>query len=496
MIRFYMIILEVGILLMLYNISMGDKRWCHRELPSKKGQWREEIPYWQTEGCINYPYNQSAAYSCLKGRTIYVIGNSIARQYGFAIYQLLGGETYDRQQQKQSCLKSGLLWESCEQTYSDIKIKHLFLLYMDGFDYKERNGFPYFRYQSIDNDKILYDHSRSGHFVDAIQHINSSDVLGNTPDDYAVGSKGTWKEIEDNCEGWTVRDCLKSFFNGSTENDILIFSIGMMQVVAYNGMMVGFKVDPLDNKSWLTASAVNFKAHLAATFKGHVFRVTMAQANPHMNRHHWTDSLREADNILHQLWTPSSVNSHDQWYTIDQWAINEGRNHLYDDSLHFNGPLSDATVQQVLNELCPNQGSDKTPIDWSKPELNDTIIRVTNPSNDNDNLYYISVFGYRHKVLHNDSSIPWYFQDKNTMNMTVNELNTIYKSKIDIPILYNNLVFRYIKDTQVWLLNKDCKCRQRFHNGAAFMNRGFDFDNVVIFPLVLMDLLPIGDWLY
>ena len=456
-------------ILILINFIDGNnenKRWCHRELPAH-GKWREESPYWQTEGCPNQPYNQTAAYSCLKGRTIYIVGNSIARHYGFAIYQLLGGDIYDRQQEKKSCLKNGLLWESCHQTYKDVSIKHLFLLYMDGFDYKDRNGFPYFRYQSLDNDKILYDHSRSGHYNDAIgKHINSSDVQGNTPDDYAAGSRGTWKEIEDNCEGWNVRECLRSFFNGSTENDILIFSIGMMQVVAYNGQMVGFHVNQLDNKSWLIASAVNFKAHLAATFKGQVFRVTMAQANRNMNRNHWTDSLREADDILQQLWTPSSVNLHDQWYTIDQWAINKDRSHLYDDSLHFPGPLSDATVQQILNELCPNEGSDKMPIlDWSKPELNDTIIRVLN---DTDNMYYISTFGYRHKVLHNESnSIPWYFQDKTVINMTVDELNTIFLSKIDIPIFHNDLVFRYQKDTQVWVVNKECKCRQRFHNGAG-----------------------------
>ena len=77
-------------------------------------------------------------------------------------------------------------------------------------------------------------------------------------------------------------------------------------------------VDPIDIKSWLISSAVNFKSHLAATFKGQVFRVTMAQANKNMNRHHWTDALRDADDILKQLWTPASAKSKDLWYTIDQ----------------------------------------------------------------------------------------------------------------------------------------------------------------------------------
>jgi len=371
---------------------------------------------------------------------------------------------------------------------------------MDGFDYSDRAGFPYFRYESLDDaGSIIYDHNRSGHFADAIgkKIFNSSDVLGNTPDDYMIGSKGTWKEIDDNCEGWNTRDCLRSFFANSTENDILIFSVGMMQVAAYNGQLVGMHVDPLDKKSWLISSAVNFKAHLAATFKGQVFRVTMAQANKNMNRHHWTEALKEADDILQQLWTPSSVNIRDQWWTIDQWKINQNRDHLYDDNLHFPGPLADATVYQVLNEVCPNQGDNKPILDWSSPSLNDSIITVINPDTSADNFYYISIYGYRHKVLlaENKTSIPWYL-DKKVVSLPINEVNKIWKSPIDIPILHNDLLFRYQKDNQVWVVKEECKCRQRFHSGQAFMNRGFDFGNVQVLPLFVMDLLPVGDWLY
>jgi hypothetical protein len=354
---------------------------------------------------------------------------------------------------------------------------------MDNFDYKDRNGFPYFRYQSIDeNGNTIYDHSKSGHYNDAIgkNYNNSNGVEGNTPDDYGIGSKNTWKEIEDNCEGWTTRDCLKKFFNGSTENDIVIFSVGMMQIASYNGQMVGLDVDPLDKKSWLVASAVNFKANLAATFKGQVFRITMAQANKYMNRHFWTESLREADKILQQLWTPGSVNIRDQWYTIDQWAINENRDHLYDDNLHFPGPLTDATVQQILNELCPNKGINKnTILDWASPDLNDTIIRVINPDNNDPNIYYISIYGYRHQILLpiDNSSIPWYFENKLKIDMNVNELNKIWLSKVSIPILKNNLVFRHQKDNQVWVVKDECKCRQRFHSGSGI----FYFNKIFIY---------------
>jgi hypothetical protein len=73
-------------------------------------------------------------------------------------------------------------------------------------------------------------------------------------------------------------------------------------------------------------------------------------------------------------------------------------------------------------------------LDWSKPELNDTIIRVPN---DTDNMYYISTFGYRHKVLHNESnSIPWYFQDKNVIEWASTYMRRTRFSNLDKKILW------------------------------------------------------------
>lgn len=85
---FFILILKFFVL-----ISSSDEnipRWCHRELPSVKGQWREEAPFWQTPNCPNQQFDQTTAYNCLKDRTVYIIGNSIARNYGFALYQLIG----------------------------------------------------------------------------------------------------------------------------------------------------------------------------------------------------------------------------------------------------------------------------------------------------------------------------------------------------------------------------------------------------------------------
>lgn len=67
-----------------------------------------------------------------------------------------------------------------------------------------------------------------------------------------------------------------------------------------------------------------------------------------------TPWLEETNKVLWELWKPGAESEDEMWYTIDQWAINEGRSNLYNDHLHYNGPLELAGLTQVLNELCPN----------------------------------------------------------------------------------------------------------------------------------------------
>ena len=47
------------------------------------------------------------------------------------------------------------------------------------------------------------------------------------------------------------------------------------------------------------------------------------------------------------------------WYTLDQWEINKGRQRLYNDHVHFVGPLTFAALTQMLNIVCPNGGSSR-----------------------------------------------------------------------------------------------------------------------------------------
>lgn len=89
----------------LFEFSTGSTSTCMKSFPSK-GTFLKQSPYWQFKECSRVrDFNQSEAHSCMRNRTIYVIGISTARQYAFHMSSLLGGIRYDRNNQKQMCPK-------------------------------------------------------------------------------------------------------------------------------------------------------------------------------------------------------------------------------------------------------------------------------------------------------------------------------------------------------------------------------------------------------
>jgi len=206
----------------------------------------QDPPYWKLKGCVVDAFDQANTSTCFKDRTVYVIGISTARQYAFHLLEMLGGNSINRETQKKLCPKDGVVWDSsCTQTIQGVTLKFLFLHYMDGFNYTGRGGFPYYPHKS-------------------------NDTLPSDPNEL----KETYGEEKfypyDSCSGQSIRSCLSTFFANSTESDVLIFSLGYVY---------GMQSNIINMQSWLRSSAAGFRANLAATFNGIVFRVTPAQYN-------------------------------------------------------------------------------------------------------------------------------------------------------------------------------------------------------------------------
>ena len=344
--------------LALVGWCASGARWCHREWP-EHGRWTWEPPYWETEGCPNQPFGKAATIKCLKGRTMYFIGNSVGRQGAFGTVEMLGGAEVKRENQRDACPKHETTWDdSCHREFEGVKIRYLFLQFMDGFNYSDRHGFPYYRWRGASNEwqtgRLPVGMNVSGHTVGG---------HGHSPAEYP-GDQEYW--VDDNCILHDTRECLGRFFNGSSADDVLVFTLGMSyplhsvaeeQAAAYRNVSV-------DSRAWLLASAASFRAHVAATFKGQVFHTSLAQLSPNGRIKHLTPQMHNTNEALWRsgVWAPGSEPA--PWYHIDQWAINAGREHLYQDHVHFNGLLTHAMLHQVLNELCPGHGDDGTNVSW------------------------------------------------------------------------------------------------------------------------------------
>jgi hypothetical protein len=245
----------------------------------------------------------------------------------FGLFQLLGGETVSREEQKNQCSKHPSTdWNetSCSIEYSDIHIKYLFLKFMNGFNYDK--GFPYAR-----------DGNQSYH--------NPNEVL------QKFGLHQYLFDEIDNCVLISTKLCLEQFFNGSKAHDILIFSVGLEYWnIAWHPVNAIIDMD-----EWIRSSAAAFRANLLHIFKGTIFRMTLSPFRGIYFRRN--PGVAKVNEILWDEWGEVIDRKFtNRWFTIDQNAINEGRLDQYSDSVHFPGNLTFATLFQVLNAMCPNGG--------------------------------------------------------------------------------------------------------------------------------------------
>jgi hypothetical protein len=202
---------------------------------------------------------------------------------------------------------------------------------------------------------------------------------------------------------------------------------------------------------------------------------------------HMIPKIEETNKLLAQLWQPDSTNEEEMWYTIDQWAINDQRDYLYNDHVHFNGPLAQATLHQVLNELCPGGGNSSIPNPWPKPSLRGQLIRTRG---DSHSYYFISEEGYRYSVAEINGTVPWYLKHLPISFMSKDEILEIFEGSDPIPNIPENCLVKGSGLAVYWV--KQGK-RHMFPSSKVFFSYGFDFANVVNLKQWVMELLPLGD---
>jgi hypothetical protein len=328
--------------------------------------------------------------------------------------------------------------------------------------------------------------------------------LPNTPNE-AMGQSIFWED--DNCIHMNTRDCLAKFFHGSTSQDIAIINLGMPYTV----------IHPLiDTFAWIKSSASAFRSHLTETFPGKVFRTSNAQMLKHVA--HSTPLLQEIDHkALWPMWMPGSEKEDRMWYTIDQWAINEGRNHLYNDHVHYNGPLTHAMLHQVLNIVCPNMGLSR---EFMKT-LSTKIIQVNKshklnqPQGTGEETKVTETLRKKHEPVTSvgeEEQLEYYVYDQSSHIHQVASACLeflIIKDKIQLSETDISLVEKG-SDFPAFLCNKKEKAlirpgssrivylienlaKHAFTSGQVFSSHGYSFENVQVIEDWAADLIPTGD---
>lgn len=449
---------------------------CHQSYPDS-GRWTNQKPYWKFRGCPSRLFNSSDALNCLSGRTVYIAGHSVTRQYGFTLLQLLGGDAIDRNAQKALCSKSMLdLKSACHRLFKDVTIKYLFLHYMDGFNYSTRGGFPYVFANASSGSSLLLNRStpnevRSMFAGEETGELYPTDVC--TPFD-------------------SVKDCYTYFFANSTKKDVFIFQLGGPYA---------FSSKVIDVERWARESAKAFAANLRDTFKGQVVRVTTTPT--HFERQHSSGIRKQLEETFWDVWKPQfgGSKSSAEWMTIDQYAINRGRKRFYNDAIHFAGPLADATIQQLLTMTCPsNLGVDAGIVDLASYDDHDIFGKVVI----NDDQYYIA----------GEGGELWRIKDGSDSHPCVKyvgaRFGTIKLSNHEMqgfPIEQHFAIESRICSDGALIQNATAKSVYRFLNGTLipfgsgkeFLAQGFSFENIIslapnIFEMIFRPVSESKDW--
>lgn len=336
----------LGLFHLCSGVSSNKYPFCQVTFP-QNGTWFEsEWPYWQDDNCPPTVHlSKDQIVQCLRNRTVFVMGNSIARQFGFTLAHMLTDhkhDEYSRHVQKQLCLKNvtNFLASKCKLDIEGVHIRPMTMEYYDGVNYTSRGGFPFTKNVPV------YPAGQSPYNTayDLVDLRSEPPLLA-----------------RQDCGPMSMRTCYHEFFANSTRDDVLIFQIGL----AYSYFGLNFTHPKIDKEKWLIHDVAAFRQHLEAVFKGTVFMLTMSPKNSaridterKKAQHYQMKYLNDV--IIKSAFFPVSSRlegepeyNASKWYVIDLWPICYDRApKYYADEIHFPGPLANAIVMQILNRFC------------------------------------------------------------------------------------------------------------------------------------------------
>lgn len=251
-------------------------------------------PYFVPDaGCLR-AVDAAVARACLRGRTIWFVGNSVARGFAFELAtRVYGAEVVDRVLQKFLCEDRLLPCSIYSSPEVDIR---------------------FFWVQTFSPDSSHYSYP-------------------------------------DRCTSRNQDECLGEMFVASKPRDILAFLIGHDDAV-HAGSSGPAAID-----THVRADALKWKASLSKNWHGEFNNIFRIRASPLSDESLGGDDTMTNFNIPIVNAAADSAFDDAPWHTIDQYGINmaaERRSVYYQDHIHFAGNLSYVPSIVILNSVCDN----------------------------------------------------------------------------------------------------------------------------------------------
>ena len=263
-------------------------------LASLQGDVSRRPPYFvpKRARCEVRHWDGAAAAGCLRGKRVFIIGNSIARGFFFealAVYGGKGATAASRDDQKATCSKKSIGYDaSCSARIAEADIQ-----------------FKWFETLS--------------HVVPGVPAEDSCYVKGKT------------------------RDCVVRMLNTSVPGDLFIFFLGMHLAYHWDDALAHMPVQ--DYRAYIRSSAQEWVETVRQAWHGHPADVFRPRITPAQRP--WGPRVPAVNTLLDEAFENTG------WSVVDSWGMNKGsEKKYYADGLHFPGPLSRAFWNVVLTSFC------------------------------------------------------------------------------------------------------------------------------------------------
>ena len=271
-------------------------------------------PYFTPSNCRTRTWTGAQAAACLQGVRVFILGNSVARNYAYELGSLFDGyipngsfmhdgRPLDRVQQKQACAKAprtdqAALAQSCVVDF---------------------------------------------HPITSVSFMWRQWFMQPPPTDTSTAAEG------DFCLGADPIACLRDFLAPSRTGDMLIVSLGL----AYARYLPRhLDASPAMLQRYIRCEAWAFVEAISRLFRGS--SVLVVNTTPMMREDPGPSPNKRAV-IINAA--ESAVFHEAGWPVLDQWSINWGQWKQYADHVHFptapGACLTQAMWQHALSLVCP-----------------------------------------------------------------------------------------------------------------------------------------------